>query len=258
MRDVCWRVKDAVTPAPFRSLAGYYDAIYGFRDYARESRKTAEVIRQRLKSGGNRLLDVACGTGEHLRFLRSEFEVEGLDLSEEMLEIARAKLPGITFHQGDMATFDLACEYDAVITLFSSIGYVKTVERLNTTLTCLARHTRPGGVVVVEPWFTPDAWKPDTVHAGLYGDTPELKIARVNTSFREGRISWFDLHHLVGTPEGTTHFVEHHELGLFTIDEMRAAFEQAGLETEYDAEGLTGRGLWVGAKPGGQSTATGH
>jgi ubiquinone/menaquinone biosynthesis C-methylase UbiE len=243
---------------PFGALAEYYDSVYGFRDYARESGKIAGVIRQKLKSGGRRLLDVGCGTGEHLKFLHNEFEVEGLDVSEEMLDIARAKLPGVRFHKGDMVRFDLGCEYDAVISLFSSIGYVKTVERINTTLTCLARHTRPGGVVVVEPWFTPDAWKPDTVHAALFGDTPELRIARVNTSFRDGRVSWFDLHHLVGTTKGTAHYVEHHELGLFTIDEMRAAFEQAGLETDYDPEGLTGRGLWVGVKPGWQSTTTGH
>lgn len=233
---------------PFRTRAVYYDAVYGFKDYARESRKIAGVIRQKLKSGGRRLLDVACGTAEHLKFLQDEFEVEGLDVSEEMLDIARAKLPGATFHKGDMVGFDLGCEYDAVVSLFSSIGYVKTVEHLEATLVCLARHTRPGGVVVVEPWFTPDDWKPDTVHAVLFGDTPQLRIARVNTSFRTGRVSWFDLHHLVGTPEGTTHYVEHHELGLFTIDEMRAAFEQAGLETVYDPEGLTGRGLWVGVK----------
>ncbi|UCG43826.1 MAG: class I SAM-dependent methyltransferase [candidate division WOR-3 bacterium] len=233
---------------PFGPLSAYYDVVYGFKDYARESRKLVELIRHKLESDGRRLLDVACGTGEHLKFLQDEFEVEGLDLSEEMLDIARAKLPGVGFHQGDMAVFDLGREYDAVVLLFSSIGYAKTVERLDATLACLARHTRPGGVVVVEPWFTPDDWRPDTVHAGLFGETPELRIARVNTSFREGRVSWFDLHHLVGTPEGTAHFVEHHELGLFTIDEMRAAFEQAGLETDYDPEGLTGRGLWVGVR----------
>jgi len=50
------------------------------------------------------------------------------------------------------------------------------------------------------------------------------------------------MHYLIGTPEGTTHFVEHHELGLFKPDEMTAAFNTPGLEVRYDPEGLTGRG----------------
>lgn len=232
----------------FQQLSRYYDTIYAGKDYQGEAAKVAAIVRDRLGPGRLSLLDVACGTGEHLKFLAEEFEVEGLDRSGEMLGIARAKLPGVRFYQGDMAGFDLGHEYDAVISLFSSIGYVKTVERLNATLACLARHVRPGGVVVVEPWFTPDAWLPDTVHADLFGDTPELRIARVNTSFRTGNVSWFDLHHLVGTPQGTTHHVEHHELGLFTVDQMKAAFTAAGLEVSHDRQGLTGRGLYVGVR----------
>ena len=69
---------------------------------------------------------------------------------------------------------------------------------------------------------------------------------RINTSYAEGRLSYFDLRYLIGTPEGTEHFVEHHELGLFEQGEMAAAFEGAGLVVSYDKEGLTGRGLYIG------------
>ena len=76
-----------------------------------------------------------------------------------------------------------------------------------------------------------------------------MKIARVNTSFVNGRLSYFDLHYLIGTPMGTEHFVERHELGLFTVQEMKAALEAADLELTYDAEGPAGRGLYLGLKP---------
>jgi hypothetical protein len=111
----------------------------------------------------------------------------------------------------------------------------------------MARHLVDGGLLVVEPWFTPDDWHTPSVHAAFI-DEPDLKIARVNTSFVDGRLSYFDLHYLIGTPEGTEHFVERHELGLFEIDEVKAAFAAAGLEVAYDAEGLIGRGLFVGQK----------
>jgi hypothetical protein len=98
--------------------------------------------------------------------------------------------------------------------------------------------------LVVEPWFTPADWNPGKVHA-LLVDEPELKIARVSTSMVDGRISYFDMHYLIATPQGTDHFVERHELGLFEREEMVAAFEAASLQATYDTHGLTGRGLYI-------------
>jgi hypothetical protein len=56
------------------------------------------------------------------------------------------------------------------------------------------------------------------------------------------------MHYVVATPTGVEHFVENHDLYLFTHDEMRSAFETAGLDVDYDAEGLIGRGLWICAR----------
>jgi len=229
----------------FSQTARYYDKIYSFKDYRTEAECLAAVIHQNLQSGGNRLLDVACGTGCHIEHLKSDFEVEGLDISEGLLELARRRNPGVVFHQADMIHFELGRHFDVVTCLFSSIGYVRTIENLRQAIKCMTQHIVPGGLVIVEPWFTPETWHPGTAHA-VFIDEPELKIARVNTSFVEGRLSYLDLHYLIGTPEGTEHFVERHELGLFEREEMATAFEAAGLEVSYNEAGLTGRGLYIG------------
>ena len=229
----------------FSKTPRYYDKIYSFKDYQAEAQRLIALIQENLCSGGNQLLDVACGTGHHIEYLKEHFAVEGLDISEELLEIARQRNPDVLFHQADMIQFELGKRFDVVTCLFSSIGYVRTIENLRRAINCMAQHVKPGGVVVIEPWFTPDTWRPGTVHA-QFVDEPELKIARVNTSFADGRLSYFDLHYLIGTPEGTEHFVERHELGLFEQGEMVAAFEEAGLIVSYDKEGLTGRGLYIG------------
>lgn len=229
----------------YSGMARYYDKLYAGKDYAGEVEKLLSILGEDFSSGGKKLLDVACGTGRHVEYLAHHFIAEGLDICWELLETARERNPGIMFHQGDIRTFSLNGRYDVITCLFSSIGYMKTPDELKTAVGNMAAHLNHGGVLVIEPWFTPDAWKPQTVH-GIYVDEPDLKIARINTSKVEGRLSLFDLHHLVGTPEKTEHIVEHHEMGLFEVEEMTAAMQTAGLSVEFDEEGLTGRGLYMG------------
>ena len=230
----------------YSQQASYYDKIYSFKDYRAEVEKLLTIIQEHLPSGGKRLLDVACGTGSHLVFLKEHFMVEGLDISPELLEIARQKLPDVTFNQGDMTGFDLERTFDIVTCLFSSIGYVMTLGNVAKAVHCMVNHLVPGGLLIIEPWFPPDQWHPNTVH-GIYIDESDLKVARINTSSVDGRISMFDLHHLVGTPAGVEYFVEHHELGLFETEEMRMVLENGGLKVSYDAEGF-GRGLFIATK----------
>ncbi len=104
-----------------------------------------------------------------------------------------------------------------------------------------------GGVLLIEPRFTPETWRPGTVHARFI-DEPDLKIARINTSFVDGRLSSMDMHYLIGTPEGPEHYVERHSLGLFTSDEMTHVLTDCGLEVTYDEAGLTGRGVYIGQR----------
>ncbi len=234
----------------YAEMAKYYDRIYSFKDYATETEKLVGWIEANRLSTGRRLLDVACGTGRHLEHLGGSFDTEGLDLSPELLELAGVRNPNTTFHCADMRTFNLASSYDVITCLFSSIGYMTTIADLEKAIANMARHLVPGGVLIIEPWLTPDVWKPGSVH-GMFIDEPDLKIARVNTSVTQGRLSVFDLHHLIGTAEKTFHFVEHHEMGLYTVDEMTGAFEAAGLSATYEPDGLTGRGLYITVRANG-------
>ena len=232
----------------FIKSEAFYDAIYGtMKDYAREAQLIHELIQQYKQSRGNALLDVACGTGAHLAYLRQNYTVEGLDLDEQMLEIARRRNPGVTFHRADMVDFELGRRFDAILCLFSSIGYVKTVQRLNQALQTMRRHLNTGGVVLVEPWLTPQRFKPG--HLGsIFVDQPDLKIARMNLAVIEDSVTIMDFHYLVATPQDIGYFTERHELGLFTHEEYLEAFKQSSLEVQFDPDPqkLTGRGLYIG------------
>ena len=131
-----------------------------------------------------------------------------------------------------------------VLCLFSSIGYLTKAEQVINTLHCFKKHLNPGGVVIVEPWFTPQQWNDGAVHM-LSIDEPDLKICRMNTSGRKGNLSILNFHYLVGTPQGVEHFTEDHALALYAQDEMLSFFKEAGLSASYDPEGITGRGMYL-------------
>lgn len=232
----------------FTKSAAFYDAIYSFKDYPSEAQKLRTLIQERLRSGGNTLLDVACGTGLHSAHLTGDYTVEGLDLDENLLEIAQSRLPDIPLHHADMRSFDLGKQFNVIVCLFSSIGYVQTLNNLNLTLRQFALHTKSGGLVIVEPWFVPGFMR-DRHTSIRVVDEANLKIARVTYTRIQDKLSFMEFQYLVATPDGVEHFTEMHEMGLFTHEEYLAAFTNAGLDVSHDPEGLDGRGLYIGLKP---------
>ena len=97
----------------------------------------------------------------------------------------------------------------------------------------------------MEPWFEPDAWRPGTTYLHT-AESDTLKVARMSRSGVEDGVSVIWFHYLIATSAGIEHREETHRLGLFTRDELTGCFERAGFaDVEYDAEGLTGRGMYV-------------
>ena len=233
----------------FSKSAQYYDEIYSSmdKDYPAEAARLRKIIQRYKRTKGRSLLDVACGTGTHAGYLRRYYQIEGLDLDSGILAIAKKKNPKIRFHQGDMIDFDLGRQFDAVVCLFSSIGYVKTKPRLQKAIKTMARHLLPGGVLAIEPWFSPKQWNPGRTHVAQISK-PNLKIVRVALSEQRGKISPVRFHYLIATPKGIEHSFEIHQLGLFTHKDHMDAFKAAGLKVTHDPEGLDGRGLYIGQK----------
>jgi SAM-dependent methyltransferase len=229
----------------FSDSAELYDLIYfSFKDYASESTQLVETIR-RLHPHARSVLDVACGTGEHARRLNEQgFAVDGLDLEPAFVELAQRKLTNGSVFQRDMTSFDLPHRYDVVLCLFSSIGYVRTLDNVVRTLDTFRRHLEPGGIVIVEPWFSPDAMD----HGHVSTTTARsngLSVCRMSHTQIDGRISRLHFEYLIGRATGIERATEDHELGLFTTDEMLECFRAAGLEAQHDPVGLSNRGLFM-------------
>ena len=231
--------------SPYRRSASVYDRVYAWKDYAREARRVHELVRRYGPRPARTLLDVACGSGSHLKHLTQWYDVTGVDANEAMLARARKKLPRAHFAKGAMQSFRLPGRFDVITCLFSAIGYVRSESDLGRTLVNFARHLSPGGIVVVEPWVTPGEYREGTVHLGTYG-TKAHPIARMNTSERHGGRSVMDMHYLVAEGAKVRHWVERHDLGLFSVKTMLRAFRSAGLKARHvPSRFSTHRGLYV-------------
>jgi hypothetical protein len=148
-----------------------------------------------------------------------------------------------------MQKFRLDRLYDVVLCLFGSIAYARTRADLMRTLTCCRDHLTPRGVIVIEPWLTPDGEQEFSIRSD-HSSEGETSIARMIRSTRRSEeredIAVMDVHYLVGSVEGVEHSQETHEQGLYTHRQMESALVEVGFnDVHHDAKGLTGRGLYV-------------
>jgi ubiquinone/menaquinone biosynthesis C-methylase UbiE len=243
----------------YGELARYYDLIYSFKDYRKEAVRVRALISKYGKSEGNQLLDVACGTGHHLNYLKDTFSCTGVDISGDILDVARKNVKGVVFEQADMTMLHLGREFDAITCLFSSIGYVKTYSNLRKTIRSFAEHLKKGGVLLIEPWFTKSAYVSGSPHMTTY-DGKDVKIARLNISKSRGNVSVIDMHYLVAEKDrDVKYFADRHELRLFEVDETLKIMRSAGLRSRFLKRGLMqGRGMFVGTRDSAKAGSCGR
>lgn len=238
----------------FTNAAPWYDAVYGRKAYVEEA---AEVLARATAARGGAaptsVLDVGCGTGQHLaRWAAAGLAVVGTDLDPSMLALARARVPDAELVAADMVELDLGRRFDLVTCLFSSIGYVVTGDRLTRAVAAMAAHLEPGGVLVVEPWITPEAWVDDRAPMVEEVEHDGWTVVRLTVTHRDDRVTRLVMHHLVSDGREVRHLVDEHRLGLFTFAEYAAAVAAAGLvDVEVDEVGLADhRGLVTGRRSG--------
>ena len=104
-------------------------------------------------ASGDRVLDVACGTGvvarEALARVGANGSVTGLDIGAGMLAVAESIEPGIVWVEGDAGRLPVDDDdFDAVVSQFGLMVYPDRVQAVREMLRC----TRPGHRVVVAVW----------------------------------------------------------------------------------------------------------
>jgi SAM-dependent methyltransferase len=187
--------------------------------------------------GGERILDLACGTGRHsLELVRQGFSVVGVEIGEELVEIARrdAAEQGLEaeFVQGDLRELDYDGEFDIVLNLNDgAVGYFETDEENHKTFEVISRALKPGGqnliqvpnILYARARLPQRSWIPSESMVELV----EHRWNKKN-SYMEGAMIPVRFGDVLENLDKRIEFRQR----LYTVDELRGIYDSVGMNLE--------------------------
>lgn len=223
----------------YSDLAEVYEAMYQtFIDYEEEYQYYAALLGE---GNGRTLLEIGCGSG-HLagRFGQSGFRYTGLDLSADMLTIAREKYPASRFIQADMRRIELTEPVDAAIMTGRTISYLLHNRDVADCFASVLRNLKKGGLFCFDfidaNRFIPHIRENErVVHRAAYQGRRFFRDSfwKVNPDY-SWAFDWQSVYY-EETDQGPVRIgADHSTIRAFTKNEIELFLELAGFEkTEF-------------------------
>jgi SAM-dependent methyltransferase len=233
------------------AYARIYDALYAEKDYGAECDLIESMFRRHGDGRVHRVLDLGCGTGNHaLQLAGRGYAVTGVDLSADMLQVAREKTNGTAaFLRGDVRDVDAGGPFDAALLMFAVLGYQRKNADVAATFANVRRHLRPGGVLVFDAWYGPgvlaDPPAPRVRDVSRRGE----RVTRTATASLDVRRHTCAVRYRLSGEDGALLSEETHEVRFFFPMELELFLEHAGFAVERigafdDADRAPGAGDW--------------
>jgi len=222
----------------YENLAEFYDLLYDYRDYDSESGFLVESF------GGleiPRLLDIGCGTGSHLAALRrilSSARLVGIDLSEDMLNVARRKNLRARLERADMRDFNLGEEFDLAYCFSSSLQYNLFSDDLERTFDAIRKHI-PSGLFVFDLAYCQERWMEGYTNITT-GSNEDVQVAELFTSHSKGGFASLNSLYLVkNNKTGKLDMqVDSHTIRLWSLTEIEDFLKRKGFDYELNQESV--------------------
>ncbi len=237
----------------FGSYARYYDLLYRDKDYLAEVDFVASLLQQHAPHGQD-ILELGCGTGSHASLLAARgLSLHGVDMSEEMLVVARARsqnLPAqvcdrLSFSQGNARDCRIGREFDAVLSLFHVVSYQTTNEQLRAMFETVALHLKAGGVFIFDYWYGPTVLTQRPSVRVKRIESEEIRVTRIAEPVIHANESCVDVNYHVYIEDRVTLSVEQlhetHRMRYLFATEIEMLARAAGLEVLQSCEWLSGK-----------------
>jgi ubiquinone/menaquinone biosynthesis C-methylase UbiE len=211
-------------------LKAYGHSLTGERD-EKEARFAIETLGL---SQGDSVLDLCCGNGRHAVLLAERgLLVTGQDLSSSYLDMVRerAQSKGVQIElvHSDMRHIPYEGRFDAVISMFSSFGYLESDVEDQEVLHQIAKALKPGGRVLLDmlnrEWVILNSiqneWREDA-EGTIYLEHREIDLLNSRNHITFAMVS----------ADGTRHHSVGHHIRLYTLTEITRMLAEAGLELQ--------------------------
>jgi len=254
MKQNAGRQCEDISPA-YSRFAQMYDWVMHDVDYEMWADYILGLIRP-ARVNGKDLLDLACGTGNvSFAMARRGYRVTGLDLSPEMLDVARKKgqdlvlapvpLPDgtvptikpVEFVQGDMRDFHLGRQFHVITCLYDSINYLRTEDDLARTLMCARAHLKRGGIFIFDVNTEYQLARSHNKRAMMFEKGDQIVLFWQDRWIQKTKIWQVRLTGFVKEGDLYRRFREMHEERAYSAAEVTSCLDKAGFRrvTVYEA-----------------------
>lgn len=219
----------------YQQFAGLYDRLMEDAPYDMWMSFFSHAVDQYGVGDSRNVLDIGCGTGEiTTRLAMSGYEVQGIDLSEEMLMMARDKAEklglSIPFFQQDMRELEGFSNIDAALIFCDSLNYLRTTEDVGTAFKRTASALKENGLLLFD---VHSLFKMEEI---FQGETFTLNREDISYIWEchpgevEGSVH-HDLSFFVHKGDGVyNRYDESHYQIAFSVDTYQNLLEEAGFE----------------------------
>ena len=215
----------------YGDLAWTESIITSPEDYTEETEFYANIIKENVGIEAKSLLHLGCGAGGNDYTFKKHFKVTGVDISEEMLRIARKINPEVAYLHDDMRSVDLKERFDAVA-IPDSIDYMATLPELEIAIATARKHLKPGGVLLIVAKTREEFRGNNFCYTGAKDDV-EITIFENNYIPKTDRATYEAIFVYLIRGEGRLSIhTDCHTLGLFSHTEWLSLLKSAGLKVK--------------------------
>ncbi len=217
----------------YHDLSWLWPIISPPEDYIEETEFFSRIIKEKATIDVQTLLHLGCGGGRNDRTFKKHFDVTGVDISDEMLRLARELNPGTEYICGDMRSLRLGRTFDSIAAL-DSVNYMKTKEELSHLFQTAHTHLNPGGVFLTFVEESCERFKQNRILSSTHaqGDT---QVTFIENSFDPNpNDSHFEMTfiYLVRNRGNLEIHTDFHIWGLFKMDTWRRLLQKTGFHIQ--------------------------
>jgi SAM-dependent methyltransferase len=202
-------------------------------DYIEETEFFSRVIKKEVQVDAQTLLHLGCGGGRNDHTFQKHFDVTGVDISEEMLRLAKRLNPSSEYIHGDMRFLRLDRTFDCVAAL-DSVNYMKTEEDLSQLFRTAYEHLNPGGIFLIVVEENCERFKQNRTISSTHS-RGKTQITFIENSFdpdpNDGHFEMTFIY-LVRKKGNLEIHTDSHLWGLFTLDTWRRLLKMAGFDVK--------------------------